>query len=215
VRIRTILLSALLVGSTTVLAQQPPSVPSPGRAPRGGQPGGRGDQPAGRGDQPASRGDQPTPASAARTPATPAPASPRREGQAVNVKVEFTLTDQRGGAAAAKRTVTVVVADGRNGFIRSSADVVGVAGGVVLNIDVGPELLADGKIRLGCNLQYDWPPPLEQVDRSLPRGTVMKTVMHDSVSLILESGKPMVAAQSADPIGDRQVTVEVKATVLR
>jgi hypothetical protein len=143
------------------------------------------------------------------------PASPRREGQAVNVKVEFTLTDQRGGAAAAKRTVTVVVADGRNGFIRSSADVVGVGGGVVLNIDVAPELIADGKIRLGCNLQYDWPPPLDQVDRSLPRGTVMKTVMHDSVSLILESGKPMVAAQSADPIGDRQVTVEVKATVLR
>jgi hypothetical protein len=43
----------------------------------------------------------------------------------------------------------------------------------------------------------------------------MKTVMHDSVSLILESAKPMIAAQSADPIGDRQVTVEVKATVLR
>jgi hypothetical protein len=35
------------------------------------------------------------------------------------------------------------------------------------------------------------------------------------VTLILESGKPMVAAQSADPIGDRQVTVEVRATVLR
>jgi len=48
-----------------------------------------------------------------------------------------------------------------------------------------------------------------------PRGTVIKTALHDSVSLILESGKPMIAAQSADPIGDRQVTVEVKATVLR
>jgi hypothetical protein len=214
VPIRTILLSALLVGSTAVLAQQP-SVPAPGRAPRGDQPGGRSDQPAGRAGQPAGRGDQPTPTTAARTPTPPASAAPRREGQAVNIKVEFTLSDQRGGAAAVKRTVTVVVADGRTGFIRSSADVVGVAGGVVLNIDAAPELIADGKIRLGCNLQYDWPPPLEQADRSLPRGTVMKTVMHDSVSLILESGKPMVAAQSADPIGDRQVTVEVKATVLR
>ncbi len=207
-RIRTILLSALLVGSTTVLAQQPPSVPAAAQAPRGNQPGGRGDRPAG-------RGDQPTPTPAARTPAPPTPTAPRREGQPVNIKVEFTLSDQRGGAPAVKRTVTVVVADGRTGFIRSSSDVVGVAGGVVLNIDTAPELLADGKIRLGCNLQYDWPPPLEQADRSLPRGTVMKTVMHDSVSLILESGKPMVAAQSADPIGDRQVTVEVKATVLR
>ena len=34
----------------------------------------------------------------------------------------------------------------------------------------------------------------------------MKTAMHDSLSLILENGKPIVAAQSADPIGDRQVT---------
>jgi len=194
---RTVLLTAFLICTVPALAQPPAATPPAGQAPRSAQP--------------------PTqaPAPAARTPTPPAPAAPRREGQPVNVKVEFTLTDQRGGAAAVKRTVTVVVADGRNGFIRSSSDVVGVAGGVVLNIDAGPELLADGKIRLGCNLQYDWPPPLEQADRSLPRGTVMKTVMHDSVSLILESGKPMVAAQSADPIGDRQVTVEVKATVLR
>jgi hypothetical protein len=32
---------------------------------------------------------------------------------------------------------------------------------------------------------------------------------------VLESGKPIVAAQSADPVGDRQVTIEVKATILR
>lgn len=198
---RTALLTVFIAGTVPVLAQPPAAgTPAPAQAPRTPRP------------------EQPTPAPGApgqRGATPPAPAAPRREGQPVNIKVEFTLSDQRGGAPAVKRTVTVVVADGRNGFIRSSADVVGVAGGVVLNIDAGPELLADGKIRLGCNLQYDWPPPLEQADRSLPRGTVMKTVMHDSVSLILESGKPMVAAQSADPIGDRQVTVEVKATVLR
>jgi hypothetical protein len=33
--------------------------------------------------------------------------------------------------------------------------------------------------------------------------------------LVLENGKPLVAAQSADPVGDRQVTVEVKATILK
>jgi hypothetical protein len=33
--------------------------------------------------------------------------------------------------------------------------------------------------------------------------------------MILENGKSMIVAQSADPIGERQVTVEVKATVLR
>ena len=198
---RTALLTVFIAGTVPLLAQQPGGgTPAPAQAPR------------------APRPDQPTPAPGApgqRGATPPAPATPRREGQPVNIKVEFTLSDQRGGAAPVKRTVSVIVADSRGGFIRSSSDVVGVPGGVVLNIDANPELLTDGKIRLGCNLQYDWPAPLDQTDRSLPRGTVMKTVMHDSVSLILESGKPMVAAQSADPIGDRQVTVEVKATVLR
>ncbi len=87
-------------------------------------------------------------------------------------------------------------------------------GPVPLNVDTSPELLTDGKIRLAFNLQYDWPAPLDAPDRT-PRGTVIKTTMHDSVSLILENGKSMIAAQSADPIGDRQVTVEVKATILR
>ena len=49
----------------------------------------------------------------------------------------------------------------------------------------------------------------------MTRGTVTSTSLHDSVWLILENGKSLVAAQSADPVGDRQVTVEVKATVLR
>jgi hypothetical protein len=158
------------------------------------------------------RNDQPTPAAAPRA-ATPAP---RREGQPVNIKVDFTLTDQRNGGPAVKRTVSIVVADGRTGQIRSQSDVIGISGGVPLNIDTAPELLSDGKIRLGFNLQYDWPAPLDQTDRNAPpRGTLMKTAMHDSATLIVESGKTMTAAQSADPIGDRQVTVEVKATILR
>jgi hypothetical protein len=39
--------------------------------------------------------------------------------------------------------------------------------------------------------------------------------LRENLALILESGKAVVAAQSADPVGDRQVTVEVKATILR
>jgi hypothetical protein len=134
----------------------------------------------------------------------------------VNVKVEFTLIDQRGGAPI-KRSVTLVVADMRGGSIRSQSDVMGVGGGVPLNIDTNPELLPDGKIRLSFTIQYDWPAPIETGDARTapPRGTVIKTSMHESVALILESGKSMVAAQSADPLGDRTVTVEVKATVLK
>src|SRR5262249_22120098 len=107
------------------------------------------------------------------------------------------------------------VGDSFTGQIRSQSDVFGIMGGVPLNIDTSPELLADGKIRLNFSLQYDWPAPLAETERNPPRGTVMKTAMHDTATMIVESGKPMVVAESADPIGDRQVTVEVKATVLR
>jgi hypothetical protein len=158
-----------------------------------------------------------TPRPAAEQPATtpavaPAPA-PRREGQPINVKVDVTITDQRGGATPIKRTVSVVVADGMSGLIRSQSDVYQV-GSVPLNIDVDPTLLSDGKVRVRFNLQYDWPAPYE-ASANLQRGAVIKTALHDNVALILENGKPMVVAQSADPIGDRQVSVEVKATILR
>ena len=198
--VHALVLTTCLVAATagSALAQTPPAAPSAPRAPR-----------------------TPTPAAAPQAPAAPesaaprTPPTPRREGQAVNVRVEFTITDQRTGGPAVKRTVSVVVADGRTGQIRSQSDVFGIVGGVPLNIDTSPELLSDGKIRLGFNLQYDWPAPLDQTERNPPRGTVMKTAMHDSATLIVESGKTMTAAQSADPIGDRQVTVEVKATILR
>ncbi|HYM24200.1 MAG TPA: hypothetical protein VEU08_13370, partial [Vicinamibacterales bacterium] len=143
------------------------------------------------------------------------PPSAARSRQPINVKIEFTLTDQRSGGTTSKRTVSAIVADGYSGQIRSNSEVAGIGGGVTLNIDTNPEMLPDGKIRLYIGLQYDWPAPIENPSTSTPRGTVLKTVMHDNVSLILENGKPMVAAQSADPVIDRQVTVEVKATVLK
>ncbi len=170
---------------------------------------------------PRARSATPTPEAAPPSP-PPAPAVAggairrARPGQPINVKVEFTLTDQRAEGPAVKRTVSVIVADAYTGQIRSQSDVFGI-GAIPLNIDTSPELLTDGKIRVGFNLQYDWPAPLDQTTPgpNPPRGTVMKTAMQDSMSLILESGKSMVAAQSADPIGDRKVTVEVKATILK
>ena len=190
--VRLLASSICVIAAAASVLAQPQGPPQPGRAPA----------PRTNVEQPA----QPPPPSTAI-------AVPRRTGQPVNVKVEFTLTDQRGGGPAVKRTLTIVVADAHTGSIRSQSDVSSI-GPVPLNVDTSPELLTDGKIRLGFNIQYDMPAPLEAPERTT-RGTVIKTAMHDSVSLILESGKPMIAAQSADPIGDRQVTVEVKATILR
>jgi hypothetical protein len=161
---------------------------------------------------------QTAPAPAPPRSATPAAApaaerAPRRTGQPINVKIDLSINDQRGGSAPIKRTLSLVIADGMGGSIRSQSDVMSV-GPVPLNVDANPELLADNKVRLSLTLQYDWPAPVEG-GRDAPRGTVVKTALRDSVALILENGKPMIVAQSADPIGDRQVTVEVKATILR
>ncbi len=209
-RLRSIVCAAIIAGAMPAFAQPPAAgtprgrsgTPSPAQAPRGDA------QPA----APVARTPAPAPAEA------PAAPRPRREGQPVNIKIDFTITDQRGTAPAIKRTLTVIVADEHTGSIRSQSAVFQV-GDVPLNVDASPTLLTDGKIRLGFNLQYDWPAPLEgppnNPSQQPPRGAVIKTALHDSVTLILESGKPIIAAQSADPIGDRQVTVEVKATVLR
>ena len=146
-------------------------------------------------------------------PPPPAPPTPRREGQPVNVKVEVTITDQRGGLAPVTKAVTVVTADNMSGYIRTEAHAMGL-GSVPLNVDAEPFLLADGKIRLRVNLQYDLPATKDAL-ADLKTGTISGTSIRENLSLILVSGQPVVAARSSDPIGDRQVTVEVKATVMR
>src|SRR5262245_43705764 len=101
---RTSLLTVFIAAAVPVLAQPPGAGPPvPPRGPGPPRPG----QPSPAPATPGRRGAPP-----------PAPATPRREGQPVNIKVEFTLSDQRGGAAPVKRTVSVIVADSRGGFIR-------------------------------------------------------------------------------------------------
>jgi hypothetical protein len=139
---------------------------------------------------------------------------PRREGQPVNIKVDVVLSEQSGSEAPTKRTLAVVVSDRFSGRVRTQSDVAGVPGGVHLNIDAAPEILSNGKIRLGFNIQYDGRGTAEDL-KEAARGAVVRTSMQQTLSLILENGRPMVAAQSADPIGDRKVTVEVTATILK
>jgi len=162
---------------------------------------------------------QPAPARAAQPPAAPAPAAPparpRPQGQPINLKIDATITDQQGTAAAIKKTVSVVVADASNGSVRTNATFPGI-GPVPLNMDAEPTLLPDGKIRVSLRLQYDLPSPatLGRAAGGEERQP-QRTSIQESLTLVLENGKSVVAAQSADPVSDRQVTLEVKATILR
>jgi hypothetical protein len=147
-------------------------------------------------------------------PPAPAPVA-QPAGQAVNVKVDVTITDQRGAEATVKRNVSVIAADGYLGRVRAISSLIG-QGEVPLNVDATPTLLKDGKIRLQFTLSYDWSAPYEPSAPGNPLiGKVSRTNLQNSVSLVLENGKPMIAAQSADPVGDRTVSVEVKATILK
>ena len=85
-------------------------------------------------------------------------------------------------------------------------------GGVLLNVDAAPTILSDGKIRMNLRIVYDLP---VGEGRSNNPNDVPPSQIQESVNLILENGKPLVVTQSADPVIDRQVTVEVKATILK
>jgi len=152
-------------------------------------------------------------------------------GQPINIKIELTITDQRGGAAPAKKTVSVIVADRSSGLIRSESFSTGI-GNVQLHVDAEPRIIGDGKIRLRFGLTYDSPPSGESPRAIEPPASDMpaaasaaakvaiptrapQTQIRENLALVLENGKSILATQSADPVSDRQVTVEVKATILR
>jgi hypothetical protein len=153
------------------------------------------------------------------------PAPPRREGQSFNVKVDVTISEQTGGAAPLKKTVTVVAGEGTTASVRSQATFGGSTPSP-LNVDIVPTVTPEGKIRLTINVQYDAPAPSVVADASGGRagdtqtirsalGNLTRTELRQGVTVILESGKPLVISQSADPVGDRKVTVEVTGTVLK
>jgi hypothetical protein len=130
-------------------------------------------------------------------------ASPARtQAQLVNVRVELTITEQRGGAVLPAKTISMLVADREFGRVRT------VQGNGMLNADARPEILPNGRVRVTLSLEYR-PPQDEPVRNPLP-------LLTESLSAILEDGKPQVVSQSADP-GPTPATVrvEVKAAILR
>lgn len=137
------------------------------------------------------------------TPTTPSAPTPRLRGRDVNVQIEITLADQAGAAAAEKRVVSMLVADGTFGRIRSNA----AGGAVVLNIDATPTLLSDERILLQLTMEYT-PAPTEGASRR-------PAELNEMISVILQNGKPVQVSQAVDPQTDRRMTVDVRASIVR
>ncbi len=154
------------------------------------------------------------------TPAPPdppaAPAAPERRrtpSQLVNVKIELTITDQVGDNPPQKKNIVMVVADGERGSIRTRAEFVKEVGGakrgfgLPLSADAAPEIEGN-KVRLRLSLEYD----LIGDSGAGPEGELS---IRESLAVIAEHGVPLVVALSADPMSDRKVSLEVRASILK
>jgi hypothetical protein len=160
---------------------------------------------------------KPAPPQPAPAPAPETPQAARAPGRnySLNVRVEVTITEQRGKAAPTRKLVSIMAADGFRNAIRSMEEFFPPLA-VPLNIDVMPDILDDGKIRLQLNLEYELPgSQVKPGSDGNTERTMTKSSVRENLFMILESGKPLVAARSADPVSDRQVTVEVLATIVK
>jgi hypothetical protein len=165
----------------------------------------------------------------------PKPEQPERRApepppQPVNLKIEFTITDQTGPGEPAKKVVSMIAGDRQSASIRSTANIrvreetgQGVFGPshyeeVRINVDVRPALLKDGKISLNFGLEYlptntAPPSPAEKGPSTVPSSRLSS--LNERMGLLVESGKSIVVSQAADPASDRRITVEVLATILK
>ena len=143
-----------------------------------------------------------------------------------NVKVDLTITDTF-GTGTTKKSVTLLVADGWSGRVRSSNEVmVQVAGGgpnvtvprpITINVDCTP-IVRENRIQLNLTIEY-----MPELPAGQGSGTQGNTTTRDakpanineSLTVLVNDGKPTLLTQSADPATDRRVTVEVTATVVK
>lgn len=152
---------------------------------------------------------------------TPEPPSPPRQaaepesrqalqGQPVNIRFDFAIIDE-GGPQPSRKVVSMMVADRQSGLVRSFVLIPGF-GDVPISVDALPTIERDGRIRARVTLEYRANPAPAETEKPGPPPTAS---MRLSFGILLESGRKVVAAQAADPVTDRRVTVEVTATVLK
>jgi hypothetical protein len=80
---------------------------------------------------------------------------------------------------------------------------------VILNVDAHPVITKDNRARVDLIIEYR--PVAAEADTE--KSTTPN--INESLAVMLDDGKPMLISQSADPVTDRKVKVEVKATILK
>ena len=180
----------------------------------------------------------PRPPAAARMPQPPG-----MEVSGINVRVDVTLTDQDGVSAPTKKSISLTVAEHSRGSVRSGVTIpvpsttftpATTEGGatkqqpltsfqyrdVGLSLDVQDVSVSGSLIRLRVAVEYN---PVDEKTASQEGLTPATSAppsfarFSQSLTLTLEDGKPLVVAQSSDPVPGRNRTasLEVKATIVK
>lgn len=133
------------------------------------------------------------------------PGPPQAPGQQSwqNIKLEVNIADSLTADSSTRKTVSMLIADGRNGQVRSQGGVDGV-----INIDARPTVHRDGRIFLQLTMEYKPELPNQQT-----AGNPRLTTFSESLALMLQDGVAIVASESSDPRSDRKVTVTIRAAV--
>ena len=138
----------------------------------------------------------------------PAPIDPFGGPEAlVNVRYEIRIREE-GGPQPVTKMVSMTGTLHETSLVRAGQD--GPSNNP-LNVDVTPANIRDMKVLTKLGIQYTPQRP------AVAPGAVQAPMfgVRQNVSVWLESGKPMVISQSADPLSDRRLIVEVTATIIR
>lgn len=155
----------------------------------------------------------PTAPPAVQTPpaAPPAQNRPPAPSSFTNIRLDLTITDTYADKPSS-RTVSMIVVDRERSSIRTSNRLPN-GPNVQLNVDAYASLLADRGNRILVRLTFEYTPA--QASAGAESRGAIPAELTESLSVVLENGQKLVVSQSADPVTDRKVTVEVTATVLK
>lgn len=151
-------------------------------------------------------------AAAAQEPQPPPKNPPPAPSSFTNIRLDLTITDTYADTPSTK-TVTMLVMDRARGSIRTQNRLAN-GPGVLLNMDATVHLLpppsGSGRIQLLLTFEYT---PVQAEGAAETRAVPAQ--LTESLTVVLQDGQKLMISQSADPVTDRKVTVEVTATVLR
>ncbi len=149
------------------------------------------------------------PAVAPRPPSAPniGDATNRPMPQATNIRFELTVTDTLSGAPV-KKNVSWLVLNGHSGMIRTTNTSTGF--NAFINVDAVATAYQNGQVSTRITFEYSPAAPKDGTNAgSRPPS------LNESITVVLQDGKPMMLSQSADPVTDRKVTAELTATILK